>query len=550
MKRFFNKYIIGVLLVAPALGSCSSDYLETTSTDSVSPPTLFATTENAKGAINGIAKLMTMQWAEDDKGYGQGFNGEGTVKLYNGEYPGNNFSRPRLTGWRAIFNMEYMERNSSVYDNFMWTYYYRMISNSNAVLENIAAAEGPESDRQFIKAQAYTFRAYAYMQLVQLYAKRWSDDNGSGSYIVLKLNSTVEELPFSTTEDIMDQIYADLDNAIDLFIESGEKATDLFLPSLNAAYGVYARAAMVRQDWETALENAKLARDGYPLMSNEEYGSGFCDPTSEWIWYCYGSSQETLYYWSYQAYIAYNANSSITRGYRTCISSDLLNKVPDTDYRKNLFFHPGIWADQDPDKDGYQNDYFSKDYDMTDSEVVDPDFNIVLDENFKEEAQDYILETAPYSELYPTTASVNVYEHKKIAAFGGVADGNFNLIRSSEMVLIEAEANYRLGNESEAQAALNELNAGSGRDETYECTATGNDLFEEIVTYRGLELWGEGFDWFDMKRWGRAIDRTSISEGGSFSATMAVTIESDDVNNWQWVTPLNEVDYNSALSEP
>ena len=58
-------------------------------------------------------------------------------------------------------------------------------------------------------------------------------------------------------------------------------------------------------------------------------------------------------------------------------------------------------------------------------------------------------------------------------------------IRSSEMVLIEAEANYFLGNTADAQAALVKLNATTGRNASYTCTKTGTDLFNEIrITVR------------------------------------------------------------------
>ncbi len=81
----------------------------------------------------------------------------------------------------------------------------------------------------------------------------------------------------STLGKCYEQIYADLDNAIHLFSESGcDRGKGInYLPNLNAAYAVYARAAINREDWQTAAHYAQLARQGYPLMTNEEYMSGF-----------------------------------------------------------------------------------------------------------------------------------------------------------------------------------------------------------------------------------------------------------------------------------
>ena len=83
------------------------------------------------------------------------------------------------------------------------------------------------------------------------------------------------------------------------------------------------------------------------------------------------------------------------------------------------------------------------------------------------------------------------------------------------MLLIEAEANYYLSSDpTAAQNSLVELNKNSGRDPQYTCTATGEDLLKEIKKYRRLELWGEGFSWYDCKRWGDPVVRNSFKEGG------------------------------------
>lgn len=87
----------------------------------------------------------------------------------------------------------------------------------------------------------------------------------------------------------------------------------------------------------------------------------------------------------------------------------------------------------------------------------------------------------------------------------------------------------------------------SGRDEAYNCTKTGTALLNEIKLYRAIELWGEGFDWFDMKRWGDPIVRNAYANGGNFLTSLAVTINPQDKNKWTWAIPLRESDYNKGL---
>jgi hypothetical protein len=70
---------------------------------------------------------------------------------------------------------------------------------------------------------------------------------------------------------------------------------------------------------------------------------------------------------------------------------------------------------------------------------------------------------------------------------------------------------------------------------------------DEIKLYRRFDLWGEGNDWFDYKRWGQPIVRKTKEQGGSFKKEFAVTINPEDGNAWTWVIPQKETDYNGLV---
>ncbi|MBO4535851.1 MAG: RagB/SusD family nutrient uptake outer membrane protein, partial [Bacteroidales bacterium] len=140
------------------------------------------------------------------------------------------------------------------------------------------------------------------------------------------------------------------------------------------------------------------------------------------------------------------------------------------------------------------------------------------------------------------------YQNFKIHNFGQPGIGHMCLFRSSEMVLIEAEAQYQLKNEDAARALLVELNATSKRDPAYTCTATGTALMDQIKLYRGIELWGEGFNWFDLKRWGDTIDRKTYANGGNWMSQYAITITPDEKNHWTWCIPQHETNYNKGIT--
>ena len=174
-----------------------------------------------------------------------------------------------------------------------------------------------------------------------------------------------------------------------------------------------------------------------------------------------------------------------------------------------------------------------------------------MDDNIYEQADSIVKAhqakglTTPYQAgFYYLDANLKFY----VKAQPGV--GYVPFIRSSEMVLIEAEANYFLGKTAEAQAALVELNATSGRNPEYTCTKTGEELLSEIQDYRCLELWGEGFEWSDFKRWNKAVVRKSFAEGGNAHTSVAITIKPEDGNKWTWGVPQNETNYNADATAP
>ncbi|MBV7532990.1 RagB/SusD family nutrient uptake outer membrane protein [Chitinophaga sp. sic0106] len=504
-----NIYKIGLLSLALFAGSCSKDYLETQPTDQVSDGTVFENTDNAKMAVNGLAKMMTMQY------WSQGLNGEGTIKMYYGNYAGNNFY-VNLPGWSSVINSTYNERADVLYDYYPWYYYYKLVANANAIIAKIDGTAGTEADKAFIKAQALTYRAYSFTMLAQLYCYRWQDsNNGSTDGLVVRLDQSTGDMPLSTLADTYKQIYADLDQAIDLYTKSGKTRSKFYEVDMSVAQAIYARAALNRQDYPTAETYAVKARANYPLMSVAEYKDGFATSNQEWIWGSFGASDETLYYYSYHAYIGYNSSASAVRTYPKCISKELYNKIPETDIRKGLFL--------DPKTDNYTT------------------ATGVAGSAMKSRA------FAAFPALQ-SNATIYAYMQFKI----GVADqpgvGNMNHFRSSEMYLIEAEAKYFQNKPAtEVQQVLESLTKTSGRDASYTCTKTGTALLDEIKTYRALELWGEGFDWFDMKRWNDPIIRKDPSQGGNFLTALAVTIQPSERNKWTWKIPLRESDYNGAL---
>ena len=541
MKNYINK-IFGCALLAAAtlLTSCGSDYLETKPTDSVGSEAAVATTDMAYKALNGIARCQTTQ----HYAFTQGFAGENAIMRLYENLPSQNYNyNYYASGWAPIHNQQFHHRTNTVYDGYAWYYYYQLIGQANTIIAHIDAAEGSEADKKFIKASALAFRAYSFEKLIHYYCYRWQDsNNGASQGVVLRLDESTGDAPYATLGETVAQIYKDCQEAITLFGESGidRPASEVWIPNANVAHAVYARAALFRQDYQTALDQAKLARQGYPLMSNADYQAGFCAPTSEWIMGSYGDASENNWYWSYGVQGACNGYYATADGNPTgagTIGHELISRIPNNDVRKQNFLTEDKFPHLDLSKESAYYTTFGI-LGMSDKDIYNQADSIVKAHSVKG------LSTPYQAGFYYLDANLKFY----VTDQPGI--GYVPFIRSSEMVLIEAEANYFLGNTTAAQAALVELNATSGRNPEYTCTKTGEDLLAEIQDYRCLELWGEGFEWSDFKRWNKAVVRKSFAEGGNAHQTVAITIKPEDGNKWTWGVPLNETDYNADATAP
>ncbi len=546
MKKI-NIIIAGCLTIgAGTLASCGSDYLNTTPTESIGTVTAIGTAENAYKSLNGIAKTMsTQQYA-----YSQGCAGENRIIAIYENYASQNYLyNAYASGWAPIMNLQYSQRNNTSYANYPYNYYYNIIGQANSIIANIDNATGDESLKNFDKAAALTFRAYAYEKLLHYYAPRWQDsDNGAKKVLPLRIDESTGDLAPSSMADTYAQIYKDCEDALTLFGKSSHKrtSTEVWMPDANVAHAVYARAALTRQDYNTALTQATAARVNYPLMSNAEYQAGFCKPTSEWILGSYGDATENNWYWSYGTQFSANGYYATNTWYGAGQMNDALSRqIPNTDVRKHLFLTP--------DKIGWSDDKNTVYLDYPDDPEKDPETTEAYTKAYNYIDSIHQAYTSSYAEPYHTAKPTEdntlflgrliMGAQWKFFVFDTPGVGYLPFIRSSEMLLIQAEASYFLNNGKAAQDYLTELNATSGRDPEYTCTKTGEELLKEIQKYRELELWGEGFEFSDLKRWNLPLDRTT---GKNVATYTKVRVEPNNVN-WTWSTPQNETDYNHGF---
>ena len=114
-------------------------------------------------------------------------------------------------------------------------------------------------------------------------------------------------------------------------------------------------------------------------------------------------------------------------------------------------------------------------------------------------------------------------------------------MRGAEMVLIEAEALARQEQYEAAATVLAELMAE--RDPSWNKTMV---TLEDVYTQRRLELIGEGFAFYDLKRMNRGIDRDY--EGSNHMSGVKLEVPAGDVR-WTFQIPLKEIQENTHISD-
>lgn len=370
--------------------------------------------------------------------------------------------------------------------NYAWSLLYRSIYNVNGVINNIDdAAADSENYKNNLKAQALTLRAFSYFRLIQMFQFTYKGhENDPG--VPIYTEGTIEGKGRGTVTEVYDRIVTDLDDAIALFESSALPRRHISDATLSVARGIRARVALVMNDWSKAASMAAAARGNSYIMDAAEFSKGFDSYLEQnWMWGLEINDEQSTIYASWFSHMDWTIGGYCGLGYSPkAYSLALYNMMDDADVRKELI-------------------------DASDAE------NGTL---------------IPY----------------KFASGGGKEfASDYVMMRPEEMLLIEAEAEARQGNNSKAQSLLKEL-----RDNRYNTAvtvdATGTALLDEILLERRIELWGEGFVGLDIKRLKLAVDRSDSNHNPVYAQNMTMAAESP---NFIYQIPQDEIDANDLISE-
>lgn len=445
------------------------------------------------------------------------------------------------------FSSWYSSKNlgpSYAYSQLPWTYYYGWIKSCNTVIS--LAGEKPSEEQTIGAGIAYAMRALFYMDLARMYAPRsyGSDKKAETVPIVTEATSlsTLANNPRATNEQMWAFILSDLEKA-EKYLTYYQRS-DVYTPNLSVVYGLKARAYLVLENWADAKKYAKMAQEGYTIMSESDYTSretGFNTPNSSWMFgLTYKSDDPNILKndgdssWGSMMCIEINPTVSgcgfaANYGQPFLIDRHLYETIPPTDFRKKCYV------------------------------------NFAIDDLNKTDA---IKELAVYSDhpdwIYNTGHVVQGYNKvgglslKFRTAGGEVGRNNQHIgfvvavpmMRVEEMYLIEAEATG-MQNEADGISLLTAF--AKKRDPQYvygtHTDSYGNtktSIFQnEVWWQRRVEFWGEGLATYDIKRLNKGIVRsypnTNHTDGYRWN-----TVSSPDWMNFCIVQ--TETNYNKACT--
>ena len=404
-----------------------------------------------------------------------------------------------------------------------WQLFYKQIKAANDILKSIPDSTEDATLNHF-KGQALAARAFSYLNLVYRYQFTYAGNEDALSVPLITEAPLASEIsiPRAKVKDVYEQIMSDLNAAIPLL--SGYVRPDKGYINQRVAYGLRARTNLVMQHWAEAAQDADSAMVGYDYLTLRDVSKpGFNSATaSSWMWALIINPNNIIDTYScWPSKLCSFAGNSYTAnvGCYKMINNLLWSKIAPTDVRK------GWWVD---------------------SNLKSPLIDSVSWPGFAGQAigslsiTDVKLPFLPY-----TNVKFNAYKDE----FGnGDNASDWCMMRAEEMLLIKAEGLAMSHREVEAKTVLQDF-VSTYRQPGYTCSASTADALQNEIWYqRRVELWGEGFAFWDIMRLKKNIVRFNSSIVSNFPSAFKFNIAATD--GWLLMRiPQRETSANQAIPE-
>ncbi|MBC6612605.1 RagB/SusD family nutrient uptake outer membrane protein [Hymenobacter sp. BT507] len=360
--------------------------------------------------------------------------------------------------------------NNEWFDN-RYTHIYQSIGNCNAALVGIESAPIDNTLKQQLLGEVKFIRAYNYFELVKGYG---------GVPLVLTPVTPSESVTLkrATAAEVYAQVIKDLQEAAAVLPAKSARATaDLGRATKGAANGYLAKAYLYTEQWAQAQQAAET------VMASNEYNLS-TDFSNIWT---VGNvnGPESLFELNYSANQTFGVGTALTVVQRSRADGGWGFNTPSSNLEQAFV------RENDPrrswtiikqgDNVGAKTANF--DYSSYDTKLSENESGRISRKTFLP------LADRPANEL----------DHGPL---------NRIELRYADLLLMHAEASYRLGQEAKALSSLNMVRARANRLQpgtVLPRTSSGTALLNHIWLERRLELAMEGHRYYDLVRQKRLV---------------------------------------------
>lgn len=495
---------MGCAILAASLSSCVNDWLDVAPSDGTDADAALTSSSDLAAARTGMYKALKGNSSLVDY-YGQQFF------VYGDVHAGDDYQYNNLGGSnRASFyyDMNYQTASeftsSTSSSNVAWKSPYIVIGRANRI---IAAAEGGAlSDAAEAKAtidqyaaEAKVLRALAHFDLVRIYGKPYTEDQGAslGVPLVTEVLESNAKPARSTVAEVYTQVVKDLTEAISSNALATE--TEPGYVSVWGAKAILSRVYLNMGDYANALSVAEdiIKNSGAALWTRDQYFKAWDASTP--------NESEFLF--------RLNVAGST--------DSNDLNGIGNLQQR-----------------DGYKEMVATKKFvDMLTSDPKDVRNDMFLPAKAEKEVA-----------VYGTN---KVFLNKLRGQGGNLRNVTIvPIIRLSEVYLTAAECAFRNNDKTKAVEYLNDL--VKNRTTTEASLATVDNItLERILIERRKELIGEGQRYFDALRNNETITRYTSEADKGWHKTLSKEAQSFNRDYFKAIAaiPQEEINANPNIKQ-
>jgi SusD family. len=477
MKRII--LFIAALCVV-ILPSCN-DFLTVNPTNQAPAGTAISTAADAKVMINGLMRQLT-----SSSYYGRNF------QLY-GDVRGGDVTLVSLGRGNDALYIYNHSASSNSYSGFWSQGYYCMLQINN-LIANITRIESEGNGSAALtdyKGQALTLRALLYFDLVRLYGKPYTEDNGAsfGVPMPLEVLDVYTQMQRSTVAENYNQIVKDLTDAAPMLSKNLSNGFVNYYANralLSRAYLFMGRAADALAPAEEIINSGR-----YRLYANNEW-------VASWA----------------------------------------------REFGSESIFELGLYQDEADLGTGSLGYYFIRQGKRSNAMGWFMASDFFLD-RLGADPGDVRWGIMEYDEISATRlGSCNKYIGNSAGAGdkGSASAVNIKVVRLSEIYLIAAEAAFAT-DKAKAAGYLNEIRK---RSPNLEPATAANITLDMILDERSKELFQEGFRYFDMMRHNKTIVFDDSHMGTS---TITTRPNSIDRSFYKTILPISqgEMDANPSI---